>query len=292
MNGNIQNHLAEALHHLYINPLEKCNLKCQICYTKKTSPILSEQQILNFIESYKKSFELKVITFCGGEVFTLSYFPHLINELTKQGLFIQIITNGTIDKLTEIVTPNLVNIIVSLDGIEVYHDKNRGIGNFQKSVLFLKKAQALGFHTEIFSIVTKQNFPQINKFESVIYHKFGPIPITYHPRKPLTYLQFHPLSNNIGKIQGFDFLSPDEIIALMNSKKVFPPYELGCYQISLMSDGNVYGCCEGFKILGKIDDAIVQLVNNLKQNINGPCLGCSQSDFMCGIKPIIDKIHK
>ncbi len=290
MNKVIQDHFQETLKHLYINPLEKCNLRCKICYTKKTSAILKEKQILNFIESYKKVIDLRVITFCGGEVFTLPYMIQFINELNHKGLFLQIITNGTIDRLSEINNPNSVNLIISLDGLEKYHDKNRGKGNFQKSVAFIKKAIFLGFHVEIFSIVTKQNLNDITQFELFIKNELNNIPITYHPRKSLSYLNKHPQSNIIGETTGFDFLSPDKIIRLMKTKQTFPSQKLGCYQISLMSDGKIYGCCEGFQQIGTINDSINQLIDRLKQNIRGPCLGCSESDFMCGIKDIISKL--
>ena len=288
MKHNIREHSQNMLHHLYINPLEKCNLHCKICYTKKTSDILSEKQILDFIDRYQNEVEVKVITFCGGEVMTLPYFPHLVNTLTQKGIFIQIITNGTIDNLVKFNNPNNINLIISIDGPEKYHDANRGKGMFQKSITFLRKGQYMGFHTEIFSIVTKQNLPLIPQFEEYL-KQFKNIDITYHPRKPLSYLLIHPVSNIKGEVSGFDFLGEDEIIQLMKTKKVFPPNSLGCCQISLTSNGNIFGCCEGFDKIGTIKDPIPQLINNLKNKIKGPCLGCIQPDFMCGIKNVINK---
>ncbi len=283
MNQQIENHLKSVLQHLYINPLEKCNLRCKICYTKKTNDILSENQILNFIKRYQKEIELKVITFCGGEVMALPYFPRLVNKLAKQGIFIQIITNGTLDVLVKFKHPNNVNLIVSIDGPEKYHDTNRGTGTFKKSIAFLMRGKLLGFHTEIFSIVTKQNFPLIPEFE-ISMRQLGYHEITYHPRKPLSYLSVHPISNITGQTAGFDFLADDEIKRLMRTKKTFPPRTLGCYQIALVSNGSVYGCCEGFDRLGYIDDPILSLIQNLEKKISGPCLGCYQPNFMCGLK--------
>ena len=278
----------QQLHHIYINPLEKCNLKCKICYTKKTSPILKEKEIIDFIEKYNREVEIKVITFCGGEMFTLSYFPHLITTLTKRGIFIQVITNGTVDKLDQFEDSNKINLIVSLDGLKDYHDANRGAGNFKKSTAFLLKAKKLGFHTEIFSIVTKQNLKCIDTFEKDMKNKFGNIDITYHPRKPMTYLNVHPVSNIKGDVEGFDFLDKKELLKLMLTKKTFPPKDLGCYQISLVSDGTIYGCCEGFEALGRINNSIPQLISKLKSKIKGPCLGCSQPGFMCGIASLLE----
>lgn len=286
----MKTHLAKVLHHIYINPLEKCNLKCKICYTKKTDPILSETQILDFVDRYEKKYEVKIITFCGGEVFSLKYFPHLINILTARGIFVQTITNGTIDKLDELDNPNLNNLIVSLDGLEEYHDSNRGNGNFKKSMAFLKKARDLGFHTELFSIVTKQNLSKIDDFESYLKNELGPIQVTYHPRKPPTYLTHHPISNIEGEVAGFDYISKEELIELMQTRTVFPPKDLGCYQIALASSGIIYGCCEGYRPIGKMEDPIQTLFDALEKRIGGPCLGCSQTEFMCGIKEIINEL--
>ena len=243
--------------------------------------------MVDFITRYNKEYSVKVITFCGGEVFTLPFFPHLINTLTSRGIFVQTITNGTIDKLEELDAPNLNNLIVSIDGLEEYHDLNRGADNFKKSIEFLKKARKLGFHTEIFSIVTKQNYPQIDLFESYLKKEVGPIDVTYHPRKPPAYLTHHPISNIEGEVAGFDYLDKAELLKLMSTKTVFPPKNLGCYQISLASSGIVYGCCEGYKPIGKIQDAPADLIAALKKRVGGPCLGCSQTEFMCGIKELI-----
>lgn len=279
------------LYHLYINPLEKCNLRCKICYTRKTSPILTEKEILSFIKKYKEIHEIQTITFCGGEVFTLPYFTHLINILTRQGIFIQIITNASIDRLSEIDSPNSVNLIVSIDGLRSYHDANRGKGRFDQCISFLKTAKSMKFHTEIFSIVTKQNLKKIDAFETYLKKNVGDISITYHPRKSSTYLSNHPISNIVGHVDGFDFLSKDKLIQLMKTKHTFPPKDLGCYQIALASDGKVYGCCESYQSLGSINDSINQLIDTLKSRVDSTCFGCVQPSFMCGIKEIIATIH-
>ncbi len=300
MNQLVQDQLDKVVHHLYINPLEKCNLKCKICYTKKTSPILSNQQIIEFIEKYEKEEKVDSITFCGGEVFALVTFPELINQMVKKGIFVQVITNGTIDRLDNIEQPNAVNLIVSLDGIEKYHDANRGQGNFQKSLAFLKKAKGMGFHLSIFSILTHDNLALIEEFEKTIKNELGFLPeVTYHPRKPPTYLMHHPVSNIVGEVDGFDFLTKEEMLEVMKTKNVFPPKDLGCYQIAVMSDGRVFGCCEGVTPIGTIQTPAQELIEALTKRVqhwsltnqHAACLGCSQSEFMCGIKQYLDILN-
>jgi radical SAM protein with 4Fe4S-binding SPASM domain len=293
-------HLQKVLRHLYINPLEKCNLKCKICYTRKTDPILSNTEILDFVERYQVFQPVETITFCGGEVFALTTFPDLINTLIGKGVFVQVITNGTIDRLDSIHTPNAVNLIVSLDGLEPYHDANRGAGNFAKSIAFMQKARTLGFHLEVFSIITRQNLPNIDQFEATLHSLLGFSPrVTYHPRKPPAYLTHHPVANIVGETSNFDFLSTDEMLQVMRERTVFPPPELGCYQIALASDGKIYGCCEGTLPIGNITDSPQLLIEKLtqrvatweKSNTLRNCLGCSQADFMCGIKEYLEKLQ-
>lgn len=301
MNTAVKSHIQKVLHHLYINPLEKCNLRCKICYTRKTSPILKKEEIISFVKRYNNIKKVETITFCGGEVFTLPFFPLLVNHFTSQNIFIQIITNGTIDKLEQIKLPNSVNLIVSVDGLRKDHDQNRGEGNFDKSIHFLKKAHDLGFHTEIFSIVSQKNLHKIDLFEKKLKNLLGyNINITYHPRKPPSYLLHHPISNIFGDTKGFEFLTDKQMIAVMKKRNVFPPKNLGCYQISLVSDGRIFGCCEGTIPLGVMTEPVTQLIDKLYnrvqewENINTltNCLGCSQPEFMCGIKKYLILMEK
>ena len=300
MQPTVQSHFAETLKHLYINPLEKCNLRCKICYTRKTSPILSQAEILTFVKNYQAEQTIDTITFCGGEVFALQYFPELLNALTKQGLFLQVITNGTLDVLEKIQTPNSINLIVSLDGTEELHDANRGDGNYRKSLDFLKHARDLGFNLEIFSIIHRQNLLHIADFEAALTQELGFLPpITYHPRKPPQYLSTHPIANIMGEVKEFDFLTPAEMLRVMKQHKVFPPKDLGCYQIAVASDGKVYGCCEGTMPIGTMQDSPKQLIAALRARVEGwsttntliGCLGCSQPEFMCGIKQYLHQLQ-
>lgn len=285
------------LKHLYISPLEQCNLNCKICYTKKTKSVLSNREILNFVERYQTVQKLESVTFCGGEVFLLKDFPKLVNGLTKKNIFVQIISNGTIDRLDEIEQVNMVNLIISIDGLELYHDLNRGTGNFKKSLKLLRKAIDLGFHTEIFSIVTQENLNLITEFEQEIEKQLGKkIAITYHPRKPMSYLKNHPISNIVGQVEGFGFLQKEDMRKLMTEHQTFPPKNLGCFQISLMSDGQVYACCEGVKPIGDLKTDSKKLIRALKNRLTDwddkyyqtKCAGCVEKDFICGLvtKPL------
>jgi len=273
----------QATQHIYISPLESCNLNCKMCYTQKPPGRLSNQQIIEFVNRYAKTTPLQSITFCGGEVFLLADFPDLINQLTTN-YYVQIITNGTIDRLAQIDQPNMVNLIVSVDSLPEYHDLNRGVGAWQKTIEFMKKGLQLGFHLEVFSIVTRENLTQIPAFESRLFEVLHTnVPITYHPRKPMTYIKNHPVANRVGELTGFTCLSAEEQMDLETSRKVFPPKQFGCYQIAVMANGEVLGCCEGIRPLGTINDEPKKLIDQLEARLV-ECSDCVEPEFRCGLK--------
>jgi organic radical activating enzyme len=270
--GKYQTQIIKSLENIYISPLEGCNLACKYCYTQKTTNILSNQQILDFIEKYNlylkslskktNTYHLKSIIFCGGEVFLLPDFPKLVNTLINNDIFITIITNGTIDRLDEIKKPNNCQILVSLDGPKEIHDQNRGSGNFAKSIKYIKHAQKLGFPVGIMFLVTKDSYHFKDSFDI-----FG---------LPKTYLTDRKMS-----------LTNDQCLDIKLHYPTFPAKNFGCFQLSLQSNGNITGCCESSKILGQITDNpeiyISKFINSLSPCFScQKCHGCCDQSYLCG----------
>jgi len=262
-----------------------------MCYTCKTKTELSYADVISFIERFKKVYLLEIVTFCGGEVFLLDWMTRIINSLTAKDIIVEIITNGSIDHLDQLEHSDGVNLIVSLDGLESDHDLNRGRGSFARTWRFVEHAARLGFHLEFFCVVSTHNYSHLDKLEEWLAKHLGQMPvITYHPRKPLSYLQQHPMSNRVGSTDPFGFISSLQYRQLIKRKNVFPPRRLGCHQLSLMSNGLVYGCCEGIKPLGRMSDSIEELVARYQENLANPsefaksCEGCAEPQFVCGLR--------
>ena len=290
----------DFLENIYISPLELCNLACKVCYTNKTKHILTNDQILKFVDNYsahlklmsslvkgriKERFRLKSITFCGGEVFTLPDFSTLVNTLQQLGIFISIITNGTIDKLDQIHDPRNCQLLVSFDGPKAIHDANRGHGNFKKSLDFIKHAQKLGFPVEIMFLVTPDSYPYIDSFHRHSGLDPESIKLNYITVKTKFFTDKHPLATNTNS-QG---LTRDQIINIKRNYSSIPAKNFGCVQLSLQSNGYIYGCCETAKPLGTMTDDPQVYIDKLQKAL-GPChtcrqcLGCCDQDFLCGYK--------
>lgn len=253
-----QTQIIKSLENIYISPLELCNLNCRYCYTQKTKFILTNSQILSFIRRYQKQINLKSIIFCGGEVFALKNFPSLVNKLNSLGIFISIITNGTIDKLEKIKDPKNCQLIVSFDGPKSVHDTNRGIGNFQKSKNFIIHAQKLGFHVEIFFLITKDSYAYRDSFN------ISNITKTY-------------LTDRKGS------LNAKQVINIRQNYPAYPPKNFACSMLSLQSDGKFYGCCESQKSIGSLSDSVKTITNNYLNIISKNPL-CSDPDYFCNLK--------
>jgi len=276
--GISQTQIISALENIYISPLESCNLACTYCYTKKTSNILSNQQILDFVEKYQnyltsENCHLKSIIFCGGEVFTLPDFPKLVNKLIQKDIFITIITNGTIDRLNEIKNPQNCQILVSLDGPKEIHDFNRGPSNFEKSIKYIKQAQTLGFPVGIMFLITKDSYTFKDSFpiylSKILEHQST-------SELNTTYLTDRKMS-----------LTNQQSLDIKQNYPTFPAKYFGCFQLSLQSDGNITGCCESSVSLGKITDNPKIYINNFIKSLS-PCIecqkcgGCSDINYLCG----------
>jgi len=268
---NNQTKVNQSLENIYISPSEICNLACRHCYTKKTKYILSNRQILNFVKRYSKhlnsiSLKLKSILFCGGEVLLLPKFTYLVNKLTNLGIFITIITNGTIDKLDNIKDPSSCQLIVSLDGPKHIHDQNRGTGNFDKSLKFIRHALSLGFPTQIFFLITSESYSYIDSFNVL------DLPKTY-------------LTDRLGS------LTTKQVLNIKQNYPTYPSKQFGCFQLALQSNGKIYGCCESSTALSLLTDPpkkIIQtFIDSLKSCNNcslyqKQCLGCTDPSFLCG----------
>ena len=300
-----QAQIISALENIYISPLENCNLTCKYCYTKKTTNVLSNQQILKFIDQYNNFFQknsadaffssiqrathigrleknrvkefsnnikLKSVILCGGEVFTLADFPKLVNELIQKDIFVTIITNGTIDQLEKIKNPSNCQILVSLDGPKEIHDLNRGSGNFEKSIKYIKHAQILGFPIGVMFLITKDSYPFKDSFPSILSRELEHQSTN---QLDITYLTDRKMS-----------LTPEQCLDIKLHYPTFPAKNFGCFQLSLQSNGIITGCCESNKPLGKITDDPKIYIDNFIKSLS-PCIkcqkcgGCSNKNYLC-----------
>ncbi len=275
-----------------------CNLRCKLCYVDFSQPNTIEDidsdQIIDFIDKYDSAVGLDGIWWCGyGEVFADPNFIPLINRIGQWFPHIRhsIQTNGTILKGMDAVTcwKNISEIAVSIDGLEEFHNSNRGPGMFQKAIKFLEFIAPLVNTIKIRSIVTKQNLESIpvlfQQLKSMFPNnrlKFSLIPLLtendkksgpYHSNnsKPIPNEQFTAIS--VGEIKKY--------LATIQGLDV--QYEIethDCHFVSLtLMKSEIYACCESYYKIGSVKDGIEDILDNVKKAVCTRCGNCRYARF-------------
>lgn len=144
--------------HVTIHLTNRCNLNCGFCHIdakKRVDEIVDKDFWKNiFVDS------LSSISIAGGEPFAEKerlYF--FLNNIPKQITDIAITSNGIAitNEDINILAKRGIRLQVSLDGVAVEHDKNRGSGSYQKTKSNLIKAINSGVRVDVLTTVTKSN---------------------------------------------------------------------------------------------------------------------------------------
>lgn len=160
---------------IWIHIIDTCNLSCPYCYFRARN-VLDEGGIKNIDIGLLKKFlnqiplwKRKNIVISGGEPFLNKELVTILRLLKERLRFpsVKIITNGTVGhNIYSQVFPYINGIQFSLDGIKKEtHEKNRGAGSFEKTIMGIKKSVSLGFKNIIISFaVTEENIDDLLDF--------------------------------------------------------------------------------------------------------------------------------
>jgi len=166
---------------VWLQLTDTCNLDCGYCYIKKQLTYmgleLAKKLIVKIVSDCgKNGFGEVVIKLAGGEpALRWNEGKTLIDWATTYfvdsapRVRFHIITNGTLLPLSliEYISSGKVNISISLDGTEKWHNKQRryinGSGSFRDVDRNINKLLSVGVHPYILTTVTKNNVCGITK---------------------------------------------------------------------------------------------------------------------------------
>lgn len=145
----------------------KCNLRCKYCFVVRDDidkSVLSAEytfeQVRDMIDEFY-SMGTRMVYMLGGEPLLHPEIGRMIDYITSKGIYLHVITNGTLikKKLDEIKKAHV--LCVSLDGTGDINDDIRGKGVSAKVIENVKVAVAAGIPTRIHAVLTRHNLNDI-----------------------------------------------------------------------------------------------------------------------------------
>jgi MoaA/NifB/PqqE/SkfB family radical SAM enzyme len=127
-------HMPAKPYYATFNPTYRCNLKCVHCSLwdrPEGEEEMTLDEMKHVVDDLKKFLSLPALDILGGEAFLRPETMELIRYATAQGVFIKIVTNGTMlnEKLSrELIQLGVHKVCISIDGIKSgTHDTTRGV---------------------------------------------------------------------------------------------------------------------------------------------------------------------
>jgi radical SAM protein with 4Fe4S-binding SPASM domain len=153
-----------------------CNMRCKHCGSscgEKYPDELSSEEALSLCDDLA-SLGLKVVTLSGGEPFLRKDWDLIAKRLVEKGVTVNAISNGWyIDEalIEKASRSGIVNIGVSLDGLEKTHDFMRMKGSYERVLRALDTMNEKGMSTVVCTSVNKMNLPEFPRMYDIILEK-------------------------------------------------------------------------------------------------------------------------
>lgn len=139
----------------------KCNIKCVYCgYHSRIQNELSTDEVFLIIDELAK-LGTKRICLSGGEPLLRKDIGEVIDHIKGYNIQCTIISNGILVPAKLDIIHKLDLIILSIDGDKEAHDRNRGIGSFEKVIQAAHIITNLKIPLQISTALTKNNMDSL-----------------------------------------------------------------------------------------------------------------------------------
>jgi Y-X(10)_GDL-associated radical SAM protein len=144
-----------------------CNLKCQHCGSRAGRPRANELTTAEALDVVDQLARLgaREIGLIGGEAFLRRDWIQIVRRITSYGIRCGIQTGGrqlTNERIRQAADAGLSQIGVSIDGLEVLHDRTRGVpGSFRMAVDALHRAKAAGLEVTVNTSIGRDTLPDL-----------------------------------------------------------------------------------------------------------------------------------
>ena len=152
-----------------------CNLRCEYCYLNKTSEDMTQDTGRRAVDAICRSaiahgFKAIKLKFAGGEPTlkldrVIALYDYASETCSRAGLILDavILSNGTVHmaSMVQAILERKIRLMISLDGLSEFHDRQRAFANHQGSFALVSKnidwLLATGLAPEVSVTITGYN---------------------------------------------------------------------------------------------------------------------------------------
>ncbi|MBI5634220.1 MAG: radical SAM protein [Nitrospirae bacterium] len=144
---------------IQLYPTTRCNQDCAFCFNASSESLrdLTHENALNLLDIMLK-LGIPDLDIMGGEPFLLPWMPSFLHTATKEGIMVNISTNGSFPAVMEKfrgLSPAQINIGISLEGSAAQaHNRITNADNFAKALSSISSLVSMGLNPIVKTVVT------------------------------------------------------------------------------------------------------------------------------------------
>lgn len=299
-----------------------CCFSCKYCGSRggrAREGELSTEECLNVADQLA-GLGCRRVSLIGGEVFMRKDWKDIAARLTKNGIRVNIITNGFLfseNLINDLREVSVESVSVSLDGPQKVHDKYRQEGSYDRAIQAIQVLGESGIPVSVISTLNRENVPEL----PVLYETLKQYPIfawqlqacspmgnaanngvdyEFDPREVIRFVDANMRTAPflLGVADNIGYFTPEEgsIRGNMSGKAVFVGCRAGISAVGIDSIGNVRGCESMYddrfnegnlreKSLREIWENPDGFAYNRKfkrSMLTGPCADCKHGAYCAG----------
>jgi len=173
----------------YFSVTEACNLRCKYCGSDSTKPLedeLTTEEACRVLDNIAEAGTMAVLL-AGGEPTLREDLVEIASHGANHRLRMAVNTHGHfIDKeyAWKLRAAGVLEVKVSIDGLEETHDDNRGKGSFKKAIEALTNCRSVGIpFVEMAATISRANYHELKDLVDlamelevgIIANEFSPI---------------------------------------------------------------------------------------------------------------------
>jgi radical SAM protein with 4Fe4S-binding SPASM domain len=245
--------------YLQLYPTDRCNQDCAFCFNRPSGFVkdMSPENALKFLD-IMLNLGILDLDIMGGEPFLLPWMPSFLHAAIKEGIMVNISTNGSFPAIMKEfrgLSAEKINIGISLEGSSAEtHNRLTSSNNFERAITSITKLVSLGLNPIVKTVVNRTTIPEIQSIADLLkrlgVRRYYLIHMDLFPKavsalhSALSYPDFLNFYNTVRATEN-SVLQINKVHASCFEREALPKGVRcagGVRKLSVMPDGTAYPC--------------------------------------------------